>query len=404
MNTSNTPFRNSAPAATRAANDPAHLPQAVRRDWITHTLRGLEPWIGGSIALQTAWVATTVFSALPLLWLFVGYAALIALWCKVRPAHHQAEVFLRGAALVAGAYVLHTHIAAEVGGPGSPFFFWLSITVLYYAFMLKPAWGLALVALAALEFAASAWLLGRAQWSALAAPLGFLAIFPVVVAMRFGVAMRKSDEAIEHSLLDASTALYNMQGLLHHGQQMLDSCAHDRKPLSMVVIDCADLHEIRTIYGRDTARRVLARVVRKLNAVAGDRGLVARTAPTRFTVLLPGMTREKACQTIERCLGAPARFEYDERGCDIVIVPDFVVDPVRPGMDALARTHDQMCDDLHKSRQAALQRERYLTMERESHSHPAPLVPNLAAARPRQANAASAVTPPTVPVPLLRVG
>ena len=216
--------------------------------------------------------------------------------------------------------------------------------------------------------------------------------------------MRKSDDAIEHSLLDASTALYNMQGLLHHGKHMLDSCAHDRKPLSMVVIDCADLHEIRTIYGRDTARRVLARVVRKLNALAGDRGLVARTAPTRFTVLLPGMTREKACQTIERCLGAPARFEYDERGCDIVIVPDFVVDPVRPGMDALARTHDQMCDDLHKSRQAALQRERYLTMERESHSHPAPLVPNLATARPRQANAANAVTPPTVPVPLLRVG
>lgn len=369
------------------ANDPDRVPQAFRHDWITYTMRRLEPWIAGSIALYTAWIAAAVLRDDTALWLFVIYAALIAKCCDLRPAHYQAEMFIRALALVAGSFVLNTQAHMAVDAAGGVFFFWLSITTLYYAFMLKPAWGVALVGSAMAAFVAAAWHNGTADWATLAAPLGFLAIFPLGVAMRFGVAMRRADEAIERSQMDASTGLYNLEGLLARGTEALHDCAADHKPVTLVVMDCADLQEVRTIYGRQTSRKVMARLVRKLNAIAGERGIVARTAPAEFVLLLPGVPRDKACQAIDRVLGRPGCIEYDAGDSEIVMVPHVGVTQLDCEPDGLLEAYSSQRTLVQERIQQQAEHERYLTLERERHSRPAPLAP-------------LAQVPPTVPAPL----
>lgn len=383
----NTGAGTGAGTAAGRANDPDRVPQAFRHDWITYTMRRLEPWIAGSIALYTAWIAATVLPGDTALWLFVAYAALIAKCCDLRPAHYQAEMFVRALALVAGSFVLDTQAHVAQGPAGGVFFFWLSITTLYYAFMLKPAWGAALVAAAMAACVAAAWHNGTASWDALAAPIGFLAIFPLGVAMRFGVAMRRADEAIERSQMDASTGLYNLDGLMARGAEALHDCAADHKPATLVVMDCADLQEVRTIYGRQTSRKVMARLVRKLNAIAGDRGVVARTAPAEFTLLLPGVPRDKACQTIDRVLGRPGCIEYDAGDSEIVMIPHFVVAQLECEPDGLLQAYSGQRALVQERIQQQAEHERYLTLERERHSRPAPLAP-------------LAQLPPTVPAPL----
>ncbi|MGE0498911.1 MAG: GGDEF domain-containing protein [Ramlibacter sp.] len=377
------------------------------RDTISFTLRRLEPWIAGSIALYTAWIAAAVLNQTVAAWLFVAYAALIARWCQARPAHHQGEVFLRGVALLAGAYGLQTYVQGGTEGPGGLFFFWMSITVLYYAFMLKPGWAMGLVAASVLACLASAWQTGRASWDELAAPLGFLAIFPGVVAMRFGVAMRRPDEVIEQSLLDASTDLYNERGFLAHGGELLAECAGERQPASLVMFDCADLHEVRAIYGSATSRKVLARLIGKLHAIAGERGLVARTAPTEFTLLLPAMNCQKATQAIGRVLGRSGCLEYDVGDSEIVVVPDFIVDAVSLDDGSLGESLAAIRRDLQKRRSLEASRQQYLTRERERHSRPAPLASAAAVTRaapaplPARRSHGMLVTPATMPVPLV---
>jgi GGDEF domain-containing protein len=379
-----------AGAGAWRANDPDRVPHAFRHDWITFTMRRLEPWIAGSIALYTAWIAATVLTGATSLWLFVMYAALIAKCCDLRPAHYQAEMFIRALALVAGSFVLNTHAHLALDAAGGVFFFWLSITTLYYAFMLKPAWGAALVGVAMAALVAAAWYNGTASWAALAAPLGFLAVFPLGVAMRFGVAMRRADEAIERSKMDAATGLYNLDGFMARGAETLNACAVDHRPVTMVVMDCADLQEVRTIYGRQTSRKVMARLVRKLNAIAGDRGVVARMGPCEFAVLLPGLARDKACLAIDRVLGRPGCIEYDAGDSEVVMVPNFVVSELNCEPDGLHLAYTQQRAQVQQRIQQQAEHERYLTQERERHSRPAPLAPL----------APLSNLPPTIPAPL----
>ncbi len=379
-----------AGAAAGRSNDPDRVPQAFRHDWITYTMRRLEPWIAGSVALYTAWIAATVLPGNTSLWLFVMYAALIAKCCDLRPAHYQAEMFVRALALVAGSFVLNTHAHLDQDAAGGVFFFWLSITTLYYAFMLKPAWGAGLVGVAMAALVAAAWLNGRAAWATLAAPLGFLAVFPLGVAMRFGVAMRRADEAIERSQTDAATGLYNLDGFMVRGAQTLSACAADHKPVTLMVMDCADLQEVRTIYGRQTSRKVMARLVRKLNAIAGERGVVARMAPSEFALLLPGLARDKACQAIDRVLGRPGCIEYDAGDSEIVMVPNFVVCELNCEPEGLYQAFTQQRSQVQQRIQQQAEHERYLTQERERHSRPAPLAPLVPLAQ----------MPPAVPAPL----
>lgn len=379
------------------ATHAAHRPMAVPQPWISHALRRLEPWVAWSICACTAWVAAVAFPGVPLIWLFVLYAGLIGKWAQVHPSRLQAGMFLRGAALVAGAYVLHTQAGAEVGGPAGPFFFWLSITALYYAFMLRPPWAVGLVGLALVEFVAAALQTGHGDAATtLLAQGGFLFIFPLVLALKFGAVMRRPDEALEQDRVDARTALYNQRGLLACGADMLQASQRDHRPLCMVLLNCADLLEVRSIYGNRIGRKLLARIVRKLNLIAGERGLAARTGPAQFALLLPGLTHDKALLAVQRVLGSPSCIELDAGGSEIMLVPDLALQMAGPTTASVEQMYAQLCHELAVRRENETRHLRHIARERERHSRPM----GLAAVPERPARRPVVVVVPTMPVPM----
>ncbi len=344
------------------------------RGWVSHSLRQMERWIAWSLALYTAWLAAFVYADVPVLWFSVLYAGLIGKWAEVHPARSQAVMALRGATLIAGAWVLHTQIAAHVGGPGGAFFMWLGITCLMYAFMLRPAWAAALVALAIAELLLAAVLAGGALTAGDLLPqIGFLCIFPLLLGMRFGAEFRRPDDLLEAARIDPMTSLYNKSGLLSYGSQMLDECNVSGKPLALVVFDCSDLVEVRSIYSPGVARQAMARTVQRFVALASDRGLATRTGATEFTVLLPGMNREKALAAIHRVLGKPGRIEFDAAGDEIVIVPNFVLECSGPDIESIHELYRDVKLTLAETGAKELRRQTYLQRERQRHSSPAAL-------------------------------
>ena len=339
--------------------------------WISHSVRHMERWVAWSIAVYTAWLAVFAFPGMPAVWLLVLYAGLVGKWAEARPARHQSEMAWRGVALVAGAYVLHTQTGAEAGGPGGVFFFWLSIPCLYYAFMLKPAWGAGVVAIAVLEFAVgSLQAASPAPAGELLVQGGFLAVFPLLLAARFGTVMRRPDEALELGRIDGSTGIYNQAGFAAYGDEMLAACQRDGRPLSVVVFDCADLIEVRAIYGSPTTRELMARIVRKLSVLSTDRGLAARTGPAEFSVVLPGMGRHKALAAIQRVLGSPTRIELDAGDSEIVLVPGFLVETAGSDTASVEELHRELRRELAGLQQQVQRRHDHMQRERERHSRP----------------------------------
>jgi GGDEF domain-containing protein len=396
------PSQSTAAPSDFAASAPAAPAQAltVPRDWVSHTLRHLERWVAWSIALYTAWLAVFAFSGVPAVWLFVLYAGLVGKWAEARPARHQSEMAWRGLALIGGAYLLHTHTSAELGGAVGPFFFWLAITCLFYAFMLKPVWAACILGAALIELAAS--FLQAASPSSASGFMvhaGFLCIFSLLLAMRFGMEMRAPDETLESGRIDGSTSLYNMAGFAAHGNALLAACRRDKRPLSVAVFDCADLLEVREIYGSRIARKLMQRTVAKLSNLCADQGVAARTGPAEFTVLLPGAGREKALAAIARVLGSPSRIELDAGDSEIVMVPGFLVEAAGPDVSCVTQIHQELRCDLARIEQTEQRRRRYLQRERESHSRPMGLGGAAGASRSERASRSHAAS--TLPAPLV---
>jgi diguanylate cyclase (GGDEF)-like protein len=169
--------------------------------------------------------------------------------------------------------------------------------------------------------------------------------------------------------VDRGTGLYNRAGLFAMAHDMI----RDRDagvPVSVIVLDFADLREVCDIYGTSIARKVVAKAVRRLRKVAGWHGIAGRTGPSQFTVVLPGVAEDKAVRRLQRGLGKPPRLEFDAGDSEIVLVPDWLVDVLDPGADKVQGVYREMCQDLSRVQNQERRRLNWLASERERHSRP----------------------------------
>ena len=167
---------------------------------------------------------------------------------------------------------------------------------------------------------------------------------------------------------DASTALYNRAGLFAAANVLLRARS-GTAPMSMVLIDFADLAEVSKFYGDDVAAQVVARIIRRLRALAGRRGLAGRTGPAQFAVVLP---ENAACarRSVKRGLGKAACVDFDAGESEVVLVPDVAIDSVDPGAQRIQPLYHELCGEVARERGEEQRRMRRLTSERERHSRP----------------------------------
>lgn len=205
------------------------------------------------------------------------------------------------------------------------------------------------------------------------------ATFAAPLAVAPGIASRPSPAAWLLRLLrpargtadatDPSTGLYNRPGLFAAvgDAQARAGSAHGA---GVILLEFDDLREVFDIYGAVIARKVVARIVRRLRLVAGSRGFAARTGPAQFCVVLPSVGEEKALRRLQRGFGKPARVEFDAGDSEIVLVPSVLVDATDPGTGGVPGLYRQMCHDLARIRKDEHRRLHYLASERERHSRP----------------------------------
>jgi GGDEF domain-containing protein len=197
------------------------------------------------------------------------------------------------------------------------------------------------------------------------APLAFLLASATVFAWReIHRAPRPGPARI-----DRGTGLYNRAGLFAAGNQL----ARDRAPgvpVSIIVLEFADLREVHDIYGDKMARQVIATLVRKVEAIAGIRGMAGRTDTGQFTIVLPGVGGDKALRALRRALGKPECVEFDAGGSELVLVPDLLVDTADAGAESVEARYHHMCRELARTQKDERRRQHSLTRERERHSRP----------------------------------
>jgi GGDEF domain-containing protein len=168
--------------------------------------------------------------------------------------------------------------------------------------------------------------------------------------------------------IDRGTGLYNRAGLFAAAKDAMRARAADA-PVGMVVLEFADLREVYQIYGSAIARKVVARIIRRLKVLEGSRGFTGRTGPSQFTVVLPGATQEQAIGQVQRALGHPARVEFDAGDSEIVLVPHLLVDSGEPGR-AVQDLYRELSLELSRIQKNEMRRLHWLTNERERHSRP----------------------------------
>ena len=154
------------------------------------------------------------------------------------------------------------------------------------------------------------------------------------------------------------------------GDEMLRRSRNGKFALSVAVFDLSDLPELKSVFGARIVQEVIIKITAKFQAVASGRGLVVRTDPTVFTVLLPGFGRDRALTLIRDVMGHPCCIELDGSDEEIVLMPEFRVQTVRPETNSIAQVYETLRCEIAKAHQLEQKRRRYLQRERESHTRP----------------------------------
>jgi len=303
------------PASTARNVRPAHgnVPRHV--GWI-------EPWIGAALASCAALQSLVAYAHRPILWLYVALAAALAWWSWLRPARRQSVLLLRAAGLMALGFLVLMQNHQDAPATGNSFFYWVSMPLILYAFLLKArlAWGL-------LAFSLSAYLslMALTPTESAAQPLflraGFSLIFSVA-AIRMGAMVRRADELLEARCIDPSSGLLNEYGFLDHGAELWRHCRRVHAPVTLVFLDLPDLRKIRDVYDADAARMAAAKVLDTVRELDVGKHVLARLSSSRFALLMPGTTREQAFKIVGDRLGKPPKIEMDDDHLEMIFPVD----------------------------------------------------------------------------------
>jgi GGDEF domain-containing protein len=137
------------------------------------------------------------------------------------------------------------------------------------------------------------------------------------------------------------------------GDRLLARLRQKDQPLSVAVVEVADIADVERLFGQPVAEGIMTRLARKLEALATSRGLAARTGQTQFALLLPGRSAEEALLALRTTFGEGGCLE-DETRDELVLLPDLKIDAVGPEHASIEAVYDALCLSMMRIERAPL--------------------------------------------------
>lgn len=108
-------------------------------------------------------------------------------------------------------------------------------------------------------------------------------------------------ERLEHRiLLDPLTGLYNHTAFYTILENQLEECRVSGQTVTLAVIDIDDFKKVNDRFGHENGNLVLMRLSSLLHTYCGPEGYACRYGGEEFTVIFPGMEKEKARDLMEK--------------------------------------------------------------------------------------------------------
>jgi GGDEF domain-containing protein len=316
---------------------------------VSFRLRGREQVLGWALAAFSAWVGIVVAPGVLMPWIGVLVAMAMAIWARQRPARRPGKVALRYGLLAGTAALLMSEPATHYSL--GPMMFWPAAIACASAFMLRERWALAPVLLAWAAFVvASLGILPRVPWIDVLTALAAM-IAATALAYAFGSALRSTDAQLEAAMTDLKTKLYNEVGFFTYGNEVLVQCKARKKPLSMVLLNGADTHDIHELVGRIASERLILKAVQSITAALPVGGLAASMGKAEFAVLVPDALPTRAQELVRDKLGDPPTAKLTIQGQTISVVLDMVSAEVPPDAQSLEPLYERLYAQLSKMRQ-----------------------------------------------------
>ena len=152
------------------------------------------------------------------------------------------------------------------------------------------------------------------------------------------------------------------------GNEVLARTRRQRQPLSVAVFDFSDLPELQAVVAGEVRRDLGPMIARKLKGIARSKAVVVRTGSTTFTVLMPTFDAARTRAAIAAQFGKACCIEFAVGGDEMLLVPDFLVQTVRPETSSVEDVYRMLRNDLVKGQLHEERRQAYLKSERESYS------------------------------------
>jgi GGDEF domain-containing protein len=290
------------------------------QDSVPRHIGQIEPWIGGSLAAYTAWLYAVEFRERHMLWVYVAVAAVLALWSWRRPARMHSDMMIRAVGFsLLGLFIL-TEGGLDATTAGPQFFFWISVPMVFYGFLLRAtlAWWLLgvnfIASAAALLFSA-----GDVELAPVVARAGFLLVF-AVASIRMGTVLRRTDELLEARRMDAASGMLNEYGFVDYGAEVWNDCRRAGLPATLVFLDIPDMQRLRALYGAGISRLAIDKSLRLMQGLSTGKNILGRLGASRFVLLMPGATREEAMYFLGDKLGRPPQIELDEDDLELIFL------------------------------------------------------------------------------------
>jgi GGDEF domain-containing protein len=317
-------------------------------DRVSFRLRAREPVLGWALAAYTAWVGVVVMPGVLMPWIGVLVAAMMASWARARPARKPGKVVIRYGLLSAMAFLLLSD--QQVGGRLGPLLLWPAAIACAAVFMLRERWAAIVVGLALAAFiGASLTMLPRVPWLEVSTALVAMLV-GTGLAYAFGSALRNTDAQLEAAMTDSKTKLYNETGFFTYGNELLAQCRARKKPLTMVLLNGADLHDIHELVGRMTSERLITQAVQGITAALPPGGLAAHMGKAEFAILVPETKETRAVELVRHKLGDPPGVRLQIAKKPIAVVFDMVSSEVPFDAQGLELVYERLYAQLGKMR------------------------------------------------------